>query len=214
MRTAYLIVFFGLLAVSGHSDKLFVPGDYSIINQAVSAAVDGDTILIAPGTYVENVDFLDKAIVLVIEQGAPVTVIDGNQNGTAVIIRYVTGGVPVIEGFKVTNGLALNGGGISCMGCNPIIRNCIITLNGTNGSNYTGHGAGIFIQEASPLIENCTLSENENGPADDFDDGGCGGGIYAGASQLCRQSDCHRDCDVMDNVIPCATAFKPREILP
>jgi len=56
---------------------LNVPGDYATIQGAIDAAVNGDTVLVAPGTYVENIDFLVKAITVKSSSGAEATVIDG-----------------------------------------------------------------------------------------------------------------------------------------
>src|SRR6187397_1890999 len=61
-----------------------VPGDAATIQQAIDAAAAGDTVLVAPGTYVENLTFLGKAIMAVSEGGPAVTVIDGNWAGPVV----------------------------------------------------------------------------------------------------------------------------------
>jgi hypothetical protein len=43
---------------------LNVPGNYPTIQSAINAAVNGDTILVAPGTYYENVNFRGKGVLL------------------------------------------------------------------------------------------------------------------------------------------------------
>src|SRR5688572_21284203 len=61
------------------------PGDgsqanpYTSIQYALAQATtqDGDTVLVLPGTYAENVDFLGKAVRLVSSGGRTVTAIDG-----------------------------------------------------------------------------------------------------------------------------------------
>ena len=69
-------------------DVLLVPTDYATIQEAIIASEDRDTILVAPGTYQENINYSGKNIVIgsyyltysvdyFIEQ----TIIDGNQNG-------------------------------------------------------------------------------------------------------------------------------------
>ena len=40
-----------------------VPGDYSTIQEAINAAANGDTILISPGIYYENLIFSENKVV-------------------------------------------------------------------------------------------------------------------------------------------------------
>src|SRR5262245_21259203 len=39
-----------------------VPGDFPTIQAAINASVNGDTVLVAPGTYAASINFLGKAI--------------------------------------------------------------------------------------------------------------------------------------------------------
>jgi len=91
-------------------------GDFSEIQNAIEEAVDNDTILVYPGIYYENVDFLSKAITL----GSLVlttdtlsyrnsTIIDANHNGRCVKIDSVLTGNATISGFTIQNGNANNG---------------------------------------------------------------------------------------------------------
>src|SRR5437867_3271666 len=41
-----------------------VPGGYPTIQSAINASVNGDTILVEPGTYTENINFRGKRVVL------------------------------------------------------------------------------------------------------------------------------------------------------
>ena len=69
MRTIILLIVIILTPSLGLSDTLYVPDDYLTIQEAIDAAVNGDTVLVAPGTYAENIDFKGKAITVTSEQG-------------------------------------------------------------------------------------------------------------------------------------------------
>ena len=85
----YSIIFVVILSIPAlaFSAVIHVPEDYAKIQEAIDAAVNGDTVLVKPGTYVENIDFKGKAITLQSEQEATVTTIDGNQAGSVMTNR-------------------------------------------------------------------------------------------------------------------------------
>jgi parallel beta-helix repeat protein len=125
--------------------------------------------MVLPGTYVENIDFLGRAITLISEQGPDTTIIDGNQAGSVVTFSHDEGPDSKIEGFTIRNGMSTRGGGISCIGSSPLISNNIISGNIVTGAQ--GHGGGVYLHVySSPAITDNIISENS---ADQF-----GGGIY------------------------------------
>ena len=77
MRIALVFAISVTFPLLSYSKNLYVPGEYSTIQKAIDVAVDGDLVLVSPGTYVENFDFLGKAITVRGEYGPYVTVIDG-----------------------------------------------------------------------------------------------------------------------------------------
>lgn len=79
-----------------------VPGDIPTIQQAINAASDGDTINIAPGTFVEALTINGKALVLK-GTGIESTFIDGG-SGTAHAIEIDHSPGVLIENLTVQNG--------------------------------------------------------------------------------------------------------------
>jgi len=132
-----------------------VPGDAATIQQAINAAAAGDTVLVAPGTYVENLTFLGKAIMVVSEGGPAVTVIDGNWAGPVVAF---TSGEPrgaVLRGFTVQRGAtSFSGGGVLIQNSSPTIADNWIVGNGACS------GAGVYSSFGSPLIQGNRIARN------------------------------------------------------
>lgn len=172
--TPILIAILALPAIA-QAGIIHVPGDYPNIQDAIAAAVDGDTVLVAPGTYVENLDFLGRAITVRSDaDGDPAThdpvpdttIVDGNQAGSVVMFQNGEGLDSVLEGFTITNGsgtlydvsgiTSLTGGGVYCNGASPTILGNKITANGAN------YGAGMFmVQGSAALIRSNTISANK-----------------------------------------------------
>jgi predicted outer membrane repeat protein len=149
---------------------IHIPEDYKTIQKGINASKDGDEIIVSPGTYVENINFEGKAIILgslfyttqdtsYISQ----TIIDGNQDGTVVTFENEEDSTSVLSGFTITNGhtsyiygqIPYHGGGICCKSSSPSIANVIITGNSTEV-----FGGGIFCGSSSPSLVNVTITGN------------------------------------------------------
>ena len=96
--TFYVSVFWGAVV---HADILVVPDDYLVIQDAITATVPGDTVLVMPGTYVENL-VCAEGVHLVSQQGPGVTRIDGNYAAITVQAGSVSSGT--IAGFNIVHG--------------------------------------------------------------------------------------------------------------
>lgn len=144
---------------------IYVPGDYPTIQAGIDAASDGDTVLVADGTYTgegnKNLEFGGKAITVRSENGPDSCIIDCEGNGRGF---YFHDGVEeedsIVSGFTITNGYANNGGGIYCKSTSPTITDCIITGNTASGNTANDGGGGIYCKSSSPTITNCTISGN------------------------------------------------------
>ncbi len=133
---------------------------YDAIQEAIASAADGDEIIVAPGTYVENLDFLGKAITVESAAGPEQTIIDGGAAGpgqSPVVVSFVQDEdqASVLHGFTVTGASNNSGfGGIRCVDSSPTISNCIIRGNTAEG------GGGIGISRGKPVIHNCLIAGN------------------------------------------------------
>jgi hypothetical protein len=152
MRIAITITVLCALCAVVQASIIHVPADYPSIQAAIDAAVDGDTVLVAPGTYVENINFKGKAITVKSSAGAESTVINGKnpQNpdrGSVVLFMKGEQADSVLEGFSLIKGSGTYqdywgfwdpyGGGIFCKASSPTILNNIISENDAD------YGAGI-----------------------------------------------------------------------
>jgi Right handed beta helix region len=146
-----------VVAHDGEPTTIRVPADYASIQQAINAAVNGDTVVVSPGTYYETIDFRGKAIAVTSEQGAQVTIIDGHGAGSVASFKLGETRDAVLSGFTLRGGYTnvFGGGGIAILSSSPTIRDNIITDNQVCGS-----GAGINSMFGSPLIEHNTITHN------------------------------------------------------
>lgn len=147
-------------AVQAVAAELRVPVDHPTIQGAIDAAVSGDTILVSPGTYVETIDFNDKAIDLLSTDGPGVTTIDGAGSGTVVTFG-IAGDPSRIRGFTIRGGsgtmvqFLVTGGGILTYGASPVIEGNVFV------ANTAWNGAAIAcLSGAAPRIEGNVFERN------------------------------------------------------
>ena len=145
------------LIVSVSATQLKVPSAYSTIQAAIDAASAGDTVLVADGTYTENLS-IDKDIKIISENGAEKTIIDGGKIKEVVVFGSSITRDCVLDGFTVTNGGGDDAGGILVSGGFPILRNLIIT--GNRNEKYSGGGIDVVGEGANPVIEDCIITDN------------------------------------------------------
>ena len=147
-----------------------VPGVAETIQDAVDSAVDGDTVLVADGTYTGkgniHIDLSGKRISVVSENGADRTVINCKTYGIGFLFSGSENQETLLEGFSIINGYSDDlGGGIRCTDqASPSIVDCIISDN----TSMSG-GGGLYCSNSSPIVMGCTFTGN-SAPQ--------GGGIY------------------------------------
>ena len=172
MRVAWLALVFEMVIVSPAVSAIIqVPSAHATIQAGINAAVSGDTVQVAPGTYTgplnRNLDFGGKSILLRSSAGAAITIIDCQSLARGIRFHSGETAAAIVQGFTIRNGLASGtfGGGILIeSGANPTIRNCRFTLNHANA------GGAIFVSSGVTLTD-CVFEDNIG---DNY-----GGGVYA-----------------------------------
>jgi hypothetical protein len=166
---------------------IHVPLDSPTIQSAIDTSIPGSHIVVAPGTYFENLDFLGKALTVESEAGPDNTIIDGGAAGAVATFISVEPRDSVLSGFTLRNGrhddysgTYWDGGGVSIYGSAPTVRNNVIA------GNYGCSGGGVHVDFARPLIIGNTITGNRAVC------GTGGGGVYIGGAER---------AELVDNVI-------------
>jgi hypothetical protein len=189
------------LAVAASADVIHVDceggGDYLTIQEGVDAASEGDTVLVAPGTYSGlgncEVSFHGTNLVLLSSAGAESTVIDCQGSyDTAIRLQAGEDTTSIISGFAITNANTC----IAALSSSPLITECKMLYP---------HEAGVYCQASGAIIRNTefhgttwddiyddgVLSEGDPGPTIShcvFE--GCEEGLDAwGGSPIIRHCD-------------------------
>lgn len=163
-------------------------GDAPTIQGAIDRAFDGDTILVAAGTYTgdgnRDISVEGKALLITSAAGPEATIVDCESSPASFDsgFNFITAedSTSVLEGLTVKRASDV---GVRCTGASPIIRNCrfvenvFFTAAGGGGvhlesssarvsrceishNRSTSLGAGVFLKGGAPLIDHCVISGN------------------------------------------------------
>jgi len=147
-------------------------GDFTAISEGIAAAQHGDTLIVYPGIYYENINFQGKNITITSlyqpggdENIISETVIDGNAAGTVVTFDQNESRNAILSGFTIRNGKIENmdwqyyGGGIHLAGnSSPVIQYCIIEDN----ISKSGAGGILAKENANPLLKRNVIRCNKS----------------------------------------------------
>jgi len=163
-----------LLAIPCQAKVIYVDADggadYKTIQAAIDDANDGDTVLVADGTYHgdgnRDIDFKGKAITLRSKNGPGKCIIDCQHSGGGFYFHSGEDKNSVLEGFTIVDGSGGGGGAMTVHHSSPLLFNCKFI------NNAGGGGGAIWVYGSSSIILiNCTFSGNSIGCEG-------GGGIY------------------------------------
>ncbi|MEA2103848.1 MAG: choice-of-anchor Q domain-containing protein [Candidatus Cloacimonadota bacterium] len=174
-RSLYIFIIFYLFVSSLYGEVIVVDicgsGDYPTIQEGINASTDGDTVLVYPGIYYENVDYLEKSLTIgslnmVTGDSTYIdsTVVDGNQNGSCVYLKNVDEGI--LYGFTLRNGSGnpyssvsiglRSGGGVYSWNSHLDIINCVIKDNEAFG------GGGIYSRNSVLFLAGTEITNNHS----------------------------------------------------
>jgi hypothetical protein len=169
---------------------IHVPGDYPTIQQGINHATQGDTVLVAEGTYYEQINFKGKKPLMVASQflldgdtnHIANTIIDGNHltNMDSASVVYIVSGedtTSILCGFTIQHGkgtytpdnvVGRSGGGIWISGAgakiiyNRITHNTLDDTQPVNGNSTDGAGIATKFEDADYwlVIGNNTIDNN------------------------------------------------------
>jgi hypothetical protein len=186
MKKLFIITFVTIILAVTHSTIRNVPGSYTTIQAAINASVNGDTVLVATGTYFQNINFRGRKIVVTsryyLTNDPSIissTIINGStpafpDTGSCVIFNNGEDSTAVLQGFSITGGTGTKwhdehssgvfreGGGILIQYSSPVIQNNNIFNNQV--TNLTGvvsvGGGGMRIGDSYPRIYNNIVMNN------------------------------------------------------
>ncbi len=180
-----------------------VPAEAPTIQEGVNSASEGDTVLVAQGTYTgpmnQNIDFWGTNLVLLSESRAELTIIDCARGTRCLCLRGGENATSVVDGFTIMHGYAEGGGAVYCKGASPTFRNCFFRSN-----RSPDVGGGMAFYGSSSLIESCFFEGNSSEIALD----GSGGAVFCGDGSDLVISDCyftHNSSD-MGGAVSCTDA--------
>ena len=124
---------------------------FATVQKAIDAARDGDSVLVWPGVYREQLIFHKAINVQSAADAAVLTTPAGSKNDYAVSFYYAESTRSVLANFVITG---CGEGAVFCEGASPTLKNLTIVGNTFGIKAYSG---------ADPNIVNCILWDNADG---------------------------------------------------
>ncbi len=164
------------------------------IQAGINAAVAGDTVLVADGTYTgtgnKDLDFGGKPITVRSASGDPATcIIDCQGSGRGFYFHSHETSAATVAGLSIRNGKVTpsspgssSGGGVYCSSSSPTLTGCTISGNtAASSGSAAATGGGVYCNSSNPTLTNCTISGNTVSVTAGIL-GASGGGIYCASS--------------------------------
>lgn len=129
---------------------------FQTIQDGIWGAEDGDTVVVCPGLYDENIDFKGKVITVTSAAGPWETTIDGGGRASVVSLRNWEPPESVLQGFTIQGGEGseFHGGGVFVEWGSPTIRYNLIT------GNTAGIAGGVYVRNGGAIVHNNLIVGN------------------------------------------------------
>jgi parallel beta-helix repeat protein len=149
MKRAIVFACIVLCAQVCLATTIHVPADQPTIQAGINAAINGDTVLVAPGNYYERLSYHGKRVAVLSSAGPDVTRLSCYYVGQW-IVEFVNSedSLSILDGFRLDGENNLSG--VVCYGASPTIRNCVIMRCSRGGINCN---------LSSPLVQNCEIRD-------------------------------------------------------
>jgi len=174
-----MLSFCGIFLLFSANAKICnIPSVYYSIQEGIDSSANGDTILVQPGIYLENINYHGKNVVvasLYLTTGdtsyissttitsSPILPLPPTDCSIVTFNNGETHSAQLI-GFTLTGGLGnprhygpewvLYGGGIFCDNSSPTLSHLIIK------TNTAECGGGVFLHVSNAIIENCLIKDH------------------------------------------------------
>jgi hypothetical protein len=120
-------------------------------------------VIVAPGTYEENLDYRGRGVQVISSDGALATVIDGGSDGPVVTFADGEGADSELRGFTLTGGSGYESSSSTSYACGS---------GDTCTDTYTSFcGGGVYIDGSTPTIAELIVSDNSVTSLTDYSSG-------------------------------------------